>query len=424
MDVFADHPWKLAAMAVLLAASAFFSSSETALFALRKRRLAEFRQSRSRLQRVAARLMRDPGATVITILFGNMTVNVLFYAIGSYFFYEFSPQVRGVLALVTLLAVVIFGEVVPKAIAFAHAEAWAPVTAPVIAVLHKLLLPVRWLLSRGFIRPITRLLLGGADTRPAYATPEELRGLVAATARDGGISPDEHALLAEVIQLGELIVRDVMIPRVDVIGIDADAPTADYLRLVRRHRLTKLPIYEKDLDHVLGLVYAKDAFLRPESRLRQLARPVQFVPELTRVEALLEQFRSTRTQFAVVVDEYGGVAGIVTVEDIVEELIGQIGHDRGEVAAEITSLGKGVYRVPGSLGMHEWAEQFGEDPSEGKNSTIGGYVTALLGRPARVDDTVRGGGFEFVIESIRRRRVLRMRARRSPADPGEKGGRP
>jgi putative hemolysin len=423
MDVFLAHPWKLLGMLALLAASAFFSSAETALFALRHRKLAEFRGSRSPLRRMAGSLMRDPGATVITILFGNMTVNVLFYALSTSFFWHVAPAVAGAVALATLLAVVIFGEVVPKSIAFAHAETWAPITAPVIFFLHKLLAPVRIVLNSGLIKPVTRLMLGGRDQERGYATEAELHALVADTARRGAISDEERVLLHEVIQLGRLIVRDVMVPRVDVIVADADQTREQFLSLCRRHRLTKLPLCEGDLDHVLGKVHVRDVFLKPDAPLRELVRPVPFVPELMRVEALLEEFRRTRTQFAVAVDEYGGAAGIVTLEDIVEELVGQIGRQRG-ADRELAVLGEDLWRAPGSLPMHDWAEHFHSDPSEGRFATLGGYVTALIGRPAAVGDRVEAAGFAFTVEQVSRRRIVALQVRRlpRPAGPQREGG--
>ena len=291
MEILARHFWKLLGMVVLLAASAFFSSAETALFALPKRRLAAFRRSRNPFHRLAERLMRTPGSTVITILFGNMTVNVLFYALATVFSFEvrreFGVGLTGWVMTIAPLLVIVFGEVVPKNVAFAHAERWAPLTAPILYALHKVLLPIRWVLTHLLVRPITRLMLGGRSSEDIYATDRELQALVTGTAAQGGISEDERALLHEVIQLGRLTVRDVMVPRVDVIGVDAGAPRQRFIEEVRAHRLTKLPVFEGDLDHVLGLVYLRDVLLDPAAPLRSLAREQRFVPELMPVDPLL-----------------------------------------------------------------------------------------------------------------------------------------
>ena len=414
MDFLVRHFWQLLAMLLLLAASAFFSSAETALFALPKRRLGAFRRSKSRTRRLAERLMRDPGSTVITILFGNMTVNVLFYALATVLSFQIGPGATITFAVIMPLIVIIFGEVVPKNVAFAHAERWAPLTAPILFALHKTLLPIRWALTNLMIRPITRLMLGGGE-QDSYATDRELHALVAGTERKGGISGDERALLHEVIQLGRLIVRDVMVPRVDVTGVDASAPREQFLKSVRENHLTKLPLFAGDLDHVLGLVYVRDVFLKPEAALGDLVREQRFVPELMPVDKLLEEFRHTRTQFAFVVDEYGGVAGIVTIEDIVEELVGEIGMDRAE-RSDLTSLAESTWRASGSLPMHEWAEQFGSDPSEGHSATLSGYVTGLIGRPAAVGDEVEIGDLTVTVKKIHKRRIASLHVLRTPRD--------
>jgi CBS domain containing-hemolysin-like protein len=188
-----------------------------------------------------------------------------------------------------------------------------------------------------------------------------------------------------------------------MVACDVTGPVEEARETMRRHRLTKIPVYVKDIDNIVGAVYLRQMLLKPGVSLDRLVQPVHFVPEQKTVESLLEFFRQTGTDVAVVVDEYGGIAGLVRLEDIAEELVG--GDEVVREAEPIKQLGPFTYRLSGDLSIHDWADVFGIDLAEMRVSTIGGLVTALLGKIPRKGDVARLGNLKFTVERIHKRRI-------------------
>ena len=261
--------------------------------------------------------------------------------------------------------------------------------------------------------PLVRLLAPPQSTNAPFVTTDELKLLLARSAEQGAIAHDESTLLQEVVELRELKVKDVMVPRVEMVAMSIDAQTDELVELLKRTRLRKVPVYQGSIDQVEGLVYVKDAMLTPDQTLRTLMRPVQFVPELQTLDALLQHFRTQATQIAIAVDEYGGVAGLVTLEDVLEEIVGEIyePRDAGRVAP-LVEVADDEFLVDGRLGLKQWQTDFSQSLGALSLSTIGGFVTSLIGRVPRVGDTVTFGNLEFQVESVRRRRIERIRIKR------------
>lgn len=393
-------------MLLLLACSAFFSGSETAFFSLTRRQIKQLSVSANRLEKLVAGLLRKPGHLLNCLLLGGMTVNVLYYAIASVLVLH-TGRAWGwgagtALALATFILLVLFGEILPKSTVYSNARPLAVAAALPVFFVVQALGPIALLARVVFLEPVLRLLFDRPGT-PGAMTLAEFRALVELSRRRGLFTPEENRLLAEVVDLGTLKVRHVMRPRVDMIAANvSDSP--DVVRdLMLTRRLTKMPVYVRNVDNVVGLVHLRQLFLKTGVLLDQLVQPVQFVPEQKTVESLLEFFRKTRTDMAVVVDEYGGIAGIVQLEDIAEELVGRM--DLGTGDEPIQQLGPFRYRLAGDLAMHEWADALGIDLEETRQSTIGGLVTALLERVPRKDDVAHLGNLKFTVERVRRHRI-------------------
>ncbi len=419
MSVLASYPLHLLTMGLLLAASGFFSGSETALFNLSRDQLRRFRSARSPFRNLSARLMDDPRRLLVTVLFGNMTVNVAFFAMSVVLILSIDrshPEQAGtwrwVISVLAPLLVIVFGEVTPKSLAATMPGRLAPIAAGPLTVLAYVVLPLGLVLNKLIIVPLERLITGRRPQKHPHVTTEELRSLVEVAAKEGAVSPDESDMLTEVLELGELRVREVMTPRVEIIACDVSTPTREAIDLFIRSRHSKLLVYEGEIDNVRGVVYAKRALLSPDEPLEDLLRPVHYVPESKTVESLLRDFRMERIQFALVVDEYGGLAGLVTLEDCLEEIVGEIEDTDEEPLVEpVRRVSDTEYLLAGNLSVRSWADLFDLSPPAdgGRYSTVAGFVTSLLGRVPVRGDTVRWRNLEFAVEEVSHRRVTRVR---------------
>ena len=407
-----DHAAELIQMGVLLALSSLFSGSETALFNLTRGQLHRLGRSGGAGRRVAT-LMARPRRVLNTLLFGNMLANVAYAGLSAVVVLDLrrsgqSATLVAVASLAPVLLLILLGEVAPKVLAYVMCERWASVAAAPLAVVGRIAAPVVWVLERGMVGPLTRVLAPRRAGR-AEATAEELAEMLHLSAKRGIIAHNASELLREIVELTDLHVGDIMVPRVDMIAYDVDAPPGGLLQLFRETRLRKIPVYEDQVDHVVGLVHAKRLFLQPDTPLRELVMPTVFVPEAANVERLLFQLRLKQTQVAVVVDEYGGTAGLVTLQDALGEIVGDLPDpNEPDEAPAVQEIGPRTYMLNANLAIHEWGDAFGIDLSRGRISTVGGFVTSLLGRIARVGDVVSHGNIRFTVESMRGRRVGKL----------------
>lgn len=407
----ADHVGQLLAMAVLLAASGFFSGTETALFSLTRGQLYRLKNSRG-AGKLAADLMANTPRTLNTLLLGNLLVNVAYASLSAAMVLGLRADpawLAPAVSLAPLLVLILFGEVAPKMVAHALGEKWALFAAPAVAVIGTLLAGPLWVLGRLLVGPMTRILAprGAGQTHIAN---DELASVLALSAKRGIISHDANALLQEIVELTDLKVADVMVPRVDMVAYDVDASRAGLVDLFARTRLRRIPVYSGDADHIVGMIHAKRLLLRAEAPLAELVVPVVFVPEAGNVERLLMQFRVRQVQIAIVVDEYGGTAGLVALEDVLEEIVGDIPDpDQGEEDPPVRQLGDKQYVINADLAIHEWADAFKIDLAHRRISTIGGFVTAQLGRIPHVGDETTYRNLHFRVETMRRRRITTLR---------------
>ncbi|MHC4169028.1 MAG: hemolysin family protein [Planctomycetota bacterium] len=401
----AAHVPQIILMLILLAGSAFFSGAETAFFNLSRRQRRLLKESKHRLQQLAATLLDEPGRLLNCFLFGNMTVNVLFYSVASVLMVELRTQsalAAAIVAVASFAALVLLGEILPKSIAYVNSKSLVVVaTLPAFLFLH-LFAPLEFIFKYLILEPALRLLLGPAR-HPEATSVREFRSLIETSRKQGLISADENKLFTEIIELGFLKVRHVMRPRVDMIACNVTDPSDVARQKMQENNLTKIPVYVRTPDNVVGLVHLRQILLEQDVSLDRIVRKVNFIPEQKTVESLLEFFRKSKTDTAVVVDEYGGIAGSVCLEDIAEELLGQI--EPTSDAEPIEQIGPFEYRLAGSLPIHDWAEMFDVDLAESRQVTIGGLVTALLGRIPKSGDVARTKNLKFTVERVRRRRI-------------------
>ena len=398
--------WEVVVMLLLLAGSAFFSGTETAFFNLSRRQINLFKQSEHRLQHLAGKILSRPKRLLGCLLFGNMTVNVLFYALASVLTLgverEIGLTAAAVTASVSFFSLVLFGEILPKSIAYVSSAPISVAAALPTFVLLQVLAPLQFVFRVLIVEPALRLLLGPRHPAPPITT-DEFKSLIEQVRKRGLITADENKLFTEIIELGFLKVRHVMRPRVDMFACAVTDSPQEALRVMLENHLAKLPVYAGSIDNIVGLVHLRELLLEADALLDKLVQQVHFVPEQKTVESLLEFFRSTRTDTAVVVDEYGGIAGLVRLEDIAEELLGPIELTGG--IEPIEQVGPFEYRLAGNLAIHDWADVFGIDVAEIRFSTIGGLVTALLSKIPKTGDVAYLKNLKFTVERVRKHRI-------------------
>ena len=395
-------------MAVLLVCSAFVSGSETALFALSRQQLRGFERSEQRLKQIVVHLMRQPRKVLTSVLIANTTVNICFFAV-SFFLFENISRTHALLAglggLLVPFALIVLGEVCPKAIALSHCQRIAPLVAPLIETLALVLSPLRWVVDRGVVLPLTRIILPGHG-EPPHVSTEELRTLVEMSTRQGVINVRENSILQQVVALPEVSVRAIMVPRVDIIAVSLDASREEICCRFADSGKKKLPVYGNDLDDIRGVISAVELHTNPQKTIEELTRPVRFVPEQANLLQLVQHFRRTKTQRAIVVDEYGGTAGLVSLEDVLEEIVGDIG-DADETPSEPTvePIDERTYRLSGDIAVRSLAEYFGVRPGAQGVETLGGFMLSQLGRLPEPGDVVRTANLRLTVEKVAARRV-------------------
>ena len=418
----------------LLVASGFFSGSETALFCLSSQNRMRLIRGQGLIARVTGSLLSDMQLLLITLMFGNMTINVLYFVISSALLLKLDPSQHAawiaVGSVLPLIMIIIFGEVLPKMIANLVPVPWVRVTAVPLFTVHRLIGPLRVALRTWIIAPLGRLF--APSHQPAALSADELHTLVEVSRHAGVIDVGEQRMLREVVHLSQLKVRDIMVPRVDVATFEITGEADALHRLIQRTRVSKVPVYEGDIDHMVGVIYTRQFLLARAGPgpvdLRRLVRQVRYVPELQRVDQLLAEFRKSGTQLAIVVDEYGGTAGLVTIKDVVERLVGELDFDPSETDEnqtedEATAVAPGVWRVSGRLSAADWAGALGTADLPRRVSTVGGLITALLGRLPRVGDRVRLGNLVMRVEQVQRGRVETATLQLADAAPDAAEGR-
>lgn len=408
---------------LLLFLSAVVSAAETALFNLSPKMLREFHRAGG-LHRRAVLLIRDPHKLLMTVLLANTICNLAFYVVSFVALEKMGRRFPGLAAaagVAVLLSVIVIGELLPKGIALANARRIAPASAGMLWTLQLAFRPVLWLLSTLLVNPITRLVSPAALPSPTVTT-EELRLLVEHSARHGHLDSAENEMLQAIVGLNEASVRDIMTPRVDIEWIALSEQPEKVRAMTKASKKRVFPACGKDLDDVRGLLHARDVLLSPDTPWRNLLRPVQFVPEQINLSQLMRHFREQRSHFAIVVDEYGGTAGLVTSEDAVEWIVGDLPDEDAALHAPTSErVDENTYLLAGDLNVREWADRFGVQEIDAEIDTLGGLILSRLGRLPQVGDRIKLRNLTLTVDKMNRRRIERVRLHRATEEAVDMG---
>jgi CBS domain containing-hemolysin-like protein len=416
--------WTYIALLVLLGISALLSAAETALLAANRLRLQQLDEAGDRRARTVRRLLEEPGRLLTTLLAGDNIVNVAATVLATSVFIAVFGWPRGVpYAIVGIvLMILIFGEIVPKTIAAKYADRFSLALARPLAALSTILSPVVGILSAlGSI--VVRPFGGRVNLTSPLVTEEEIRELVKVGEEEGVIEEAEREMIHSIFEFGDTVAREVMVPRIDMVCVADTETVSGALRLIRTEQHSRLPVYHGTIDQIVGIVHVKDLMSavqdgRSEAPVKDAARPAYFIPESKPLDSLLREMRRRKTQMAIVVDEYGGTAGLVTTEDLLEEIVGPILDEYDVEERLVEVVNESVALIDGRASLQEVNEVLHLDLPVGEVDTIGGFIYSLLGHVPAQGESVTYDGVELFVERLEGHRVARVRlTKRVPTEP-------
>ena len=411
----------LAALVALVALSAYFSATETAFTSLNRIRLKTRADDGDKRAARTLALAADFDRLLSTLLIGNNIVNNVATTIGAVLFIQLIGSAKGPTVSATVLTVVIliFGEVTPKSLAKERPEAWAIVATPLLRVMAVLLTPVNFLFTQW--KKLLRVLLRHQDDDGI--TEEELMGMVDQAETEGSLDQHESDLIRNAIEFNDMEVSEILTPRVDLEALADTATMEEAAAMYASSGFSRLPIYHDSIDNIIGVLHEKDfyaAYCRGAKRLSELKSSVLYTTETARISDLLRQLQQNKVHMAVVVDEYGGTQGIVTMEDIMEELVGEIWDEHDEVIEEFRKQSDGSYLVACSADLDDLYDLFDMRPSEEYDaSSVSGWVMEEIGRVPDVGDRFQADGLDVCVTRVEHRRVMEIRVRPLPPEKEE-----
>jgi CBS domain containing-hemolysin-like protein len=441
---------ELVAVALIVAANAFFVAAEYGLVTVRRTRMQELDAQGSRGARRVLRLLEQPPRFISAIQLGVTLSSLALGAIGEPVVSRLLERPLDLLpeswhtSVATTISVilaftiltyfhVVMGEIVPKSFTLQHPERVAVVAAGPIGAFYVIFRPFIWVLVRTSGAVLGWFGVTASSGITLVHSEEELKMLVTASREKGVLEEEEQEMLHKVFEFADKDAVDVMVPRPDVVAVPVDLPVQDVLALVLSNPFTRYPVFEGDLDDVVGVLHVRDLFSTLHERglestnLRMILREAIMVPETKPLDELLAEFQRTSNHLAIVVDEYGSVEGLVTLEDLLEEIVGEIGDEFDLPDAGVLRIGRGRVRLVGSFPIEEFHERFGKSLPVDDYHTIGGFVFGELGRVPRVGDTVAFDGARFEVSAIDGPRIrevdvtLTATASQTAQPPGQSG---
>lgn len=397
-------------LGLLIAASAFFSASETAYTSLNRMRLKELAEDGDKKAKLALSLADNYDTLLSTILVGNNIVNILASSLATVLFVTYFP-VTGVTisTIVMTILVLIFGEISPKSIAKERPEAFAVNAAPFLRIGMVVLTPVNFFF-KSWKKLLNKLFTFEASDS---ISEKELLFLVDEAQNSGGIENHEHQLIRSAITFNELEVQDILTPRVDVIGTDVNSSLEEIETLFLTEGYSRIVLYDDSIDKVVGVLHQKDfyAFVKNNAgteinqSIQSIVKDVIWTPANMKISKLLKQLQLEKAHLAIVSDEYGGTIGIVTLEDILEELVGEIWDEHDEITEEVVKIDESTYRIAASANLDKVLSLFGIE-EEFISNTVSGFVMEQMGKLPDEGDTFVYHNLKITVTKVRFRRIL------------------
>ena len=394
---------------ILLLLSAFFSSAETALTTVNKIRIRTLAEDGNRRAETVLRVTDDSGKMLSAILIGNNIVNLSAASLTTSLAYSFGGSMVAIASGILTILILLFGEITPKTMATIHSEKMSLIYAPVISVFMKVMTPAIFVIN-GLSIGVLFLLRVDPNAKNNVMTETELRTIVDVSHEDGVIESDEREMINNVFDLGDARAKDVMVPRVHVTFADVNSTYEELINIFREDKFTRLPVFRDTTDNVVGTINMKDLLLYDNTRgfhIQDILREAYFTYEYKNISELLVEMRKASFNIAIVLDEYGETAGLITLEDILEEIVGEI-HDEYDENEEdfIQEIDEREYIVEGSTNLDDLNDRLALDLNSAEYDSLGGFIIERLDRLPEAGDSIHTeDGIHMVVDKLDKNRI-------------------
>ena len=411
--------WSLGLIFICLVLSAFFSSAETAITSLGTMKVKHILDQKGKKARQLQLWLTHPGRVITTVLLFNNVVNILASSLTTSITYRyFQSGAVGIATGITTFCVLVFGEIIPKSFAKSHAEGFALFSMRFVVIVYYLCYPLVKGLS-GFAEYVIKFVSKGSKTAPLI-TEEEIEFIVSEGEKAGIIQDIKREIIEGAFDFDETKVREIMTPRTNLTAFSTDTPLEEIIDETISTGHSRIPVYSENMDHMVGVVLAKDLLkytsgkneLKNEVVAKDLMRDAHFAPESKSIMEVFKDLKRTKSHMAIIIDEYGGTAGIVTMEDILEEIVGEIQDEFDAEEAQILKVDENIHEVAGGMNIYEFFELFNidnktlnEDQSEEGIDTVAGWVTQLIGQMPKAGQKVQVGHLNLEVIEVSQRRI-------------------
>jgi CBS domain containing-hemolysin-like protein len=408
---------------LLIVVVAFNAATEVAITRTNRVRALRLLEDNRRGAGALSRIAEDPAPYLNVVLLLTLLATIGGTTIATSVAVRHFDRAGEILSTIAMTIVLfIFAEVTPKTFAIQQTDRVGLLTAPLLVFITRLVGPF----AKGLLKLANAIMPGKGLKQGPYITEQELRASAEVASEEGEIEDEEKELIHSIFEFGDTIVREVMVPRPDIVAIEHDRTLRDVQALVLKHGYSRVPVYREDLDDVAGMVYAKDVLKalhqgKHDVPLSEVIRETHYIPETKKIAELLREMQRDKFHIALVTDEYGSVSGLVTLEDLLEELVGEIADEYDREEPELVQVGDGLYRVSGKASIDDVNELLDVELPDEEWDTVAGLMLELFGRIPKSGDDVDFQGLSFTAEEVQGRRIAKVLIARRPGSGDDDG---
>lgn len=408
-----SYTWQIIVLLILIAMSSFFSMSETALMSISKIRLRHMVEEEVPNAKLVEKLLEDPNKLLGAILIGNNIVNIGASSLATIVATNiFGSGGVGIATGIMTILVLIFGEITPKSIAQQKSEVVALKVAKIIRLVVFIFRPFISIFT-GISSLFIKMLGGNPNATESFITEEELKTMVDVSEEEGVLENVEKEMIFNVFDFADQQVKDIMVQRVDIVSIDEEANYDEVMEVIKSEQFSRIPVYNQTIDNIIGVLNVKDLAMVENPRenfdIKKYIREPYYTFEFKKVVELFKEMKKTRNHISVVLDEYGGTVGIVTIEDLIEEIVGDIEDEYDEDKPSVQVISDNEYVFDGSVRLHDISDIIGINMESEEFDSVGGLMISELGRMPEQNEEVVIGNIRLVAEEVEKNRILKVR---------------